>query len=159
MILLYDALSSGAGYSVSLADNIETLLQKTEEILACDCDTACHKCLKHYGNQQVHGSLDRAAAMELLQWGRRGQIASDISTNKQISLFKPLESIVRSYGIDVCYDDGRIDINQHGMTKYITIYPAMKIEPVENDSVFISDQQIKYAKPFAVKKILDVFGN
>ena len=158
-VFLYDALSSGAGYSVSLADNIETLLQKTEEILACDCDTACHKCLKHYGNQQVHGSLDRAAAMELLQWGRRGQIASDISTNKQISLFKPLESIVRSYGIDVCYDDGCIAVNQHGMTKYITVYPAMKIEPVENDSVFISDQQIKYAKPFAVKKILDVFGN
>ena len=95
-IFLYDALSSGAGYSVSLADNIETLLQKTEEILACDCDTACHKCLKHYGNQQVHGSLDRAAAMELLQWGRKGQIASDISINKQISLFSVCLSIPQS---------------------------------------------------------------
>ena len=158
-VFLYDALSSGAGYSVSLADSIEILLQKTAEILACDCDTACHKCLKHYGNQQVHGMLDRTAAKELLEWGMSGHIANELSFERQTALFKPLESIVRSYGVDVCYDDGHIRLDQHGKARYITVYPAMRIEPVDEDTVFISDQQIKYAKPFAVKKIMDAFGN
>ena len=157
-IFLYDALSSGAGYSVSLADNIETLLQKTEEILACDCETACHKCLKHYGNQQVHGMLDRTAAMELLQWGRNSQVTHELSFDKQAALFKPLESIVRLYGVDVRYDNGHILLDKTGMTKFITVYPAMRIEPFDEDTVLISDQQIKYAKPFAVKKIVDAFG-
>ena len=102
-IFLYDALSSGAGYSVSLADNIETLLQKTEEILACDCDTACHKCLKHYGNQQVHGSLDRAAAKELLEWGMSGHIANELSFERQTALFKPWQDKVY-YSLS-CYEE------------------------------------------------------
>ena len=158
-VFLYDALSSGAGYSVSLADSIETLLQKTAEILACDCDTACHKCLKHYGNQKVHGMLDRTAAKELLEWGMSGHIANELLFERQTALFKPLESIVRSYGVDVCYDDGHIRLDQHGKTRYITVYPAMKREPIDENTIFISNQQIKYAKPFAVKKIMDVFGN
>lgn len=157
-VFLYDALSSGAGYSVSLTDSIETLIQRTEEVLACDCDTACHKCLKHYGNQQVHGSLDRVAAMEFLQWGRNGRIAHSLSIDKQISLFKPLESIVRLYGFDICCDNGHIQLNKQGVKKYITVYPAMMIEPEDENTVFISDQQLKYAKPFALKKILNEFN-
>ncbi|MBQ5562421.1 MAG: hypothetical protein IIT39_03445 [Clostridia bacterium] len=49
-------------------------------------------------------------------------------------------------------------LDKNGMTKFITVYPAMRIEPVNEDTIFISDQQIKYAKPFAVKKIVDAFG-
>ena len=156
-VFLYDALSSGAGYSVSLADSIEILLKKTEEILACDCDTACHKCLKHHGNQQVHGILDRTAAMELLQWGMNGQIAQELSLDQQTKLFKPLESIVRLYGVNVCYDDKHIKLDDHGITKYITVYPAKKREPIDENTIFISDQQIKYAKPFVIKRILESF--
>ena len=109
------------------------------------------------GNQQVHGILDRTAAMELLQWGMNGQIAQELSLDQQTKLFKPLESIVRSYGVDVCYDDGHIKLDQHGKTRYITVYPAMRIEPVDEDTVFISDQHIKYAKPFVIKRILESF--
>ena len=126
--------------------------------MACDCETACHKCLKHYGNQQVHGMLDRTAAMELLQWGRNSQVTHELSFDKQAALFKPLESIVRLYGVDVRYDNGHILLDKSGMTKFITVYPAMRIEPFDEDTVLISDQQIKYAKPFAVKKIVDAFG-
>ena len=97
--------------------------------------------------------------MELLEWGMSGHIANELSFERQTALFKPLESIVRSYGVDVCYDDGHIRLDQHGKTRYITVYPAMKREPIDENTIFISNQQIKYAKPFAVKKIMDVFGN
>ena len=58
----------------------------------------------------------------------------------------------------ICYKGGHILLDKNGMTKFITVYPAMRIEPVNEDTIFISDQQIKYAKPFAVKKIVDAFG-
>lgn len=69
-IYLYDSLSNGAGYAASVADEIEGLLDKAELLLqSCDCDSSCHKCLKHYRNQHVHGLLDRYAALELFNWG------------------------------------------------------------------------------------------
>lgn len=62
---VYDSLSSGAGYAVSLSENAEELLQKTEVLLSgCTCGSACHKCLKHYRNQYLHGRLDRFAARD-----------------------------------------------------------------------------------------------
>lgn len=67
-IYLYDSLSSGAGYAGSVANEIERLLKETELLLQnCDCGGSCHKCLKHYRNQHVHGLLDRVAALELLK--------------------------------------------------------------------------------------------
>ena len=59
-IYLYDSLSSGAGYSVGVADEIEQLLDQMNKILSsCHCENACHDCLKHYRNRHLHGLLDR----------------------------------------------------------------------------------------------------
>lgn len=83
-IYLYDSLSSGAGYAASVADEIEGLLDKVELLLqSCDCDSSCHKCLKHYRNQHVHGLLDRYAALELFNWGKHGVVAAAVSMEKQ----------------------------------------------------------------------------
>ena len=77
-IYLYDSLSSGAGYAVSVADAISELLSDMKELLSsCDCGSACSKCLKHYRNQYVHGMLDRFAALQLLEWGVDGIKASN----------------------------------------------------------------------------------
>ena len=40
-------------------------------------------------------------------------------------------------------------------TKKVIVYPAMWVEPQVNDTIFVSDAYIKYAKPYAVQKILD----
>lgn len=39
--------------------------------------------------------------------------------------------------------------------KKIVIYPAMWVEPHATNTIFVSDAYIKYAKPYAVQKILD----
>ena len=71
-LYLYDSLSSGAGYAVSIEASIQSLLQKTRELLSgCKCDTACYQCLKHYRNQYYHGFLDRWAALQLLNWAEK----------------------------------------------------------------------------------------
>ncbi len=104
-IYMYDSLSSGAGYAVSIAKQINVLLDKAKELLSgCDCDSACYKCLKHYRNQHVHGILDRFYALQLLDWGIHGNKEGDIPVSKQWDLLRPLTSILKSSGCDISVD-------------------------------------------------------
>lgn len=154
-IYLYDSLSSGAGYAVSVADVIDELLSDMKELLSsCDCGSACSKCLKHYRNQYVHGMLDRFAALQLLEWGIEGIKASPISPEKQISMIRPLTNILKQSGCEIS-TDGEITAIGHRSKKKIVIYPAMWVEPHASNTVFVSDAYIKYAKPYAVQRILD----
>ena len=154
-IYLYDSLSSGAGYAVSVADAISELLTDMKELLSsCDCNSACSKCLKHYRNQYVHGVLDRFAALQLLEWGLDGINASPIKPEVQIKMFTPLVNILKQSGCNVTIESDIIAIGRKS-SKKIVIYPAMWVEPHAANTIFVSDAYIKYAKPYAVQKILD----
>ena len=137
------------------ADVIDELLSDMKELLSsCDCGSACSKCLKHYRNQYVHGMLDRFAALQLLEWGIEGIKASPINPEKQISMIKPLTSILKQSGCEI-FTDSEITAIGHRSKKKIVIYPAMWVEPHASNTVFVSDAYIKYAKPYAVQRILD----
>ena len=153
-IYLYDSLSSGAGYAVSVADSITDLLADMREMLsACDCGAACSKCLKHYRNQFIHGKLDRFAALQLLKLGVDGEKASPLNIATQIKMIMPLVNILKESGCDITFDEAIIASGRR--TKKIVVYPAMWVEPKDIDTIFVSDAYIKYAKPYAVQKILD----
>lgn len=154
-IYLYDSLSSGAGYAVSVADAITELLADMKELLSsCNCGSACSKCLKHYRNQYVHGMLDRFAALQLLEWGVDGIKASPIKPEMQIEMITPLVNILNQSGCEIT-SDGEIIATGRRNTKKVVVYPAMWVEPQATDTIFVSDAYIKYAKPYAVQKILD----
>lgn len=154
-IYLYDSLSSGAGYAVSVADVIAEILSDMKELLSsCNCGAACSKCLKHYRNQYVHGILDRFAALQLLEWGIKGIKALPIKTETQINMIMPLTNILKQSGCKITVDD-EIVVNGPRKTKKVAIYPAMWVEPCATNTIFVSDAYIKYAKPYAVQKILD----
>lgn len=154
-VYLYDSLSSGAGYAVSVADSIAELLTDMKELLStCDCGSACSKCLKHYRNQYVHGMLDRFAALQLLEWGVDGTNASPIKPEKQIKMIMPLVNILKQSGCEIIAD-GEIIATGRRNTKKVVVYPAMWVEPCAAGTIFVSDAYIKYAKPYAVQKILD----
>lgn len=155
-IYLYDSLSSGAGYAVSVAEVMEELLFDMKELLnSCDCGAACSKCLKHYRNQYIHGLFDRFAALELLDWGIDGIKASPINTEKQIEMIMPLTNILSQSGCKISVDDGAIMAKSCRYVKRVVIYPSMWVEPHKMDTIFVSDAYIKHAKPYAVQKILD----
>lgn len=155
-IYLYDSLSSGAGYAVSVADEIELLLDKVEELLRnCDCENACHNCLKHYRNHHVHGLLDRFAALELLDWGRKEILAQAISNEKQVVYVHTLTHILDMSGCKINIMSDSITVCRQGKQKQIVVYPAMWVEPYSKDTIFISDSLIKYAKPYAIQKIIE----
>lgn len=154
-VYLYDSLSSGAGYAVSVADAIDELLSDMKELLSsCDCESACSKCLKHYRNQYVHGMLDRFAALQLLGWGVGGKKASPIKSETQINMIMPLANILNQLGCEITVDN-EITATGQRRKKRIVIYPAMWVEPQDINTIFVSDAYIKYAKPYAVQKILD----
>lgn len=159
-IYLYDSLSSGAGYAVGVANEIENLLNKMKDLLSgCNCGGACHKCLKHYRNQYVHGMLDRFAALELLQWGMEGTIVKSIPVKVQQNYIKPLENILEESGCTLSYTDNDITVNLFSNPKHLVVYPAMWVEPHRSGTIFVSDALIKFAKPYAVQKIIAESGN
>ena len=136
------------------------LIKKIEQLLTgCNCDGACHSCLKHYRNQHFHWLLDRFAALDLLHWGVNGTIAKAIPIEEQKNQIKPLENILKEYGCIISFMHNDIIINQCGNEKHLIVYPAMWIEPHRKDTIFVSDAFIKYAKPYAVEKIIAEFDN
>ena len=155
-IYLYDSLSSGAGYAVSIEQSIQKLLEKTRELLtSCDCDSACHKCLKHYRNQFIHSILDRKAALDLLDWGRTGQRAAAIPEMKQQYLLRSLEQILRLSGINMRREGNEVSVEGRYGKRKLVVYPAMWSKPYVEDTIFVSDIHLRFAKPYAVKTILD----
>ena len=153
-IYLYDSLSSGAGYSVRVAEEIQNLLIGVENILnICDCENACHKCLKHYRNQYVHGLLDRFAALQLLKWGRDGVVAPPIPISRQKEMVLPLSHILEESNCPVFAAANEITSKNEKQEKKIVVYPAMWVEPSDSKTIYVSDAYLKYAKPYAVRKI------
>ena len=155
-IYLYDSLSSGAGYAVAVAQEISLLLEKMENLLTgCDCRDACYKCLKHYRNQFVHGVLDRFAALELLKWGKSGVLTKRFTIQQQQRYLSPLKDILNLSGCKVEFGKEDTTATKKGREKHIEIYPSMWAEPKKNGTIFVSEALIKYAKPYAVKRIMD----
>lgn len=154
-IYMYDNLSSGAGYAVSVANEIDNILKKVRLILTeCNCDSACHKCLKHYRNQFVHGSLDRFAAIDLLDWGTKGILHESLPFDEQIKLIDPLIGILECSDCSISTENGMICASYNGVKKTICVYPAICKKEYRHNIIYISDAMLKYAKPYAIKSIL-----
>ncbi len=72
-LYLYDLLPGGAGYARAVGAELEAVLEATEGLLAgCDCQQSCYRCIRHYGNNYIHASLDRHLALALLRHVREG---------------------------------------------------------------------------------------
>lgn len=158
-IYLYDSLSSGAGYAVGVEGKITEILHRTKELLkGCDCDSSCYHCLKHYRNQFVHGLLDRFAALDLLRWGQEGKVPPALSLEKQKDLIGGIQNILEHEGVYLSdASDGITLSGRNGKALRLVIYPVMWKEPKEEGTVFVSDAYIKYAKPYAVERIIKAF--
>lgn len=52
--------------------------------------------------------------------------------------------------------DNEIVAKHRGREAKLVVYPAMWKEPHEDGTIYVSNAYIKYAKPYAVQKILNV---
>lgn len=87
VIQLFDTVSGGAGFSVSAATLIDSLLRKVTAILNCkdNCDRYCHSCLLESDSRHDIDRLDRKLA---LAWLEGADFANHIDLpEKYLSMF------------------------------------------------------------------------
>ena len=137
-IYLYDNLSSGAGYSAEIANNVDNLIIEIRQLLVgCDCDSACLRCLKNYGNKMYHDYLDRFAALDLLNWATNGILPEPLPQNDQNKILEQLCNITK--------------INQSNIIVYPSAWSPDKIK-IDN-KIAISKFEIEKQMPIVYSKI------
>jgi hypothetical protein len=86
-LYLYDLLPGGAGYARAVGNDLPEVLDAAEALLGgCDCPTSCYRCIRHYGNNWIHASLDRHLALALLRHLRTGETPSLTDQAKERAL-------------------------------------------------------------------------
>lgn len=161
-IFLFDSLSSGAGYSSELANKIEDLIEETEKLLVnCNCDSSCHNCLNHFWNQKSQRKLNRKLALELLKYGKSGEISKKIEFEEQLEIVKPLKKLLETDSFfKIENKDKEIFILKDNLKKKIIIYPEMWNKNLLKDRdkvIYISDKLIKSTLPKAFKRVEQEF--
>ncbi len=99
-IYLYDLLPGGAGYARAVGDALDDVLGATERLLAdCDCAQSCYRCIRHYGNNFIHASLDRHLALALLKHVRHGA-APSVPVDEKSATLRGLDEFLTLRGVD-----------------------------------------------------------
>ncbi|MCK4258286.1 MAG: DEAD/DEAH box helicase [Halanaerobiales bacterium] len=159
-IFLFDSLSSGAGYSSEVATRTLDLFDETKKLLrSCSCDSSCHECLNHFWNQRVQNKLDRHTAIQLLEWGRNGDIEKEFSLEEQFEIFKPLRELLELDKVfEVNYNSNSIIVKKGGSENSVYVYPSMwniRNHMIPYNAIALSDRLIKKALPEAYHQLVD----
>jgi hypothetical protein len=100
-LYLYDLLPGGAGYARAVGSALEDVFTAAEELLgACDCASSCYRCIRHYGNNYIHSSLDRHLALHLLRHVRSGWVPS-VSADERRAALRGLRDYLQIRGVAV----------------------------------------------------------
>jgi hypothetical protein len=99
-LYLYDLLPGGAGYARAVGNDLLRVLDATEVLLSgCDCPSSCYRCIRHYGNNWIHASLDRHLALALLRHLRTGDLPTLTARDKTLAL-SALRQLLALRGIE-----------------------------------------------------------
>jgi hypothetical protein len=67
-IVFYDSTAGGAGFVREAKDRwLEVEARALAVARDCICEGACHRCLKHFGNQSSYSKLDRMRVIQFLE--------------------------------------------------------------------------------------------
>jgi len=100
-LYLYDLLPGGAGYARAVGASLDSVFTAAEGLLgACDCASSCYRCIRHYGNNYIHSSLDRHLALHLLRHVRSGSVPS-VSADERRAALRGLRDYLQIRGVAV----------------------------------------------------------
>lgn len=89
----------------------------------------------------------------MLRWGKYGELPKDITHPLQVEYITQLSGILESTNQKVIIKDESIFISKNHSSKKVIVYPAMKKAPIDDDTIYVSDAYIKFAKPYALRKL------
>lgn len=160
-IYLFDSLSSGAGYSSLLANeqSIESMVDKARNILAgCDCDSSCLSCLRHYRNKIHHASLDRHAAMDLLDYVTRAKVRTSVINEGNV-LFGPLaEALQQERGISCDVWQDEMIVTSRKSSLRVRAIPDIVNKVKLPDELQLWESEIKRNLPNAFDSVIDALS-
>lgn len=158
-IYLYDTTPAGAGFSSSIVDKFEEVLNETRKILSeCVCESSCNKCLRTYENRKYHLSLNRQYGLDLLNYITDG-IIPDITTKKSNDLVDKIliASRLRNPSIEFFREtDSIFKLRNNGKEVSFTIRPALRKKSVitrESPKEF-SDYQVMFMLPGVINELV-----
>ena len=68
-------------------------------------------------------------------------------------MMKPLSRILVNDGYNIDLSNSKLFITKGKQKKDLVVYPAMWKEPYDKNTVYVNEAYLKYAKPYAVRKI------
>jgi ATP-dependent helicase YprA (DUF1998 family) len=167
-LYLFDTASGGAGYAAEAGEQLEKVLDKTEELLrGCpgNCERSCTKCLRHYGNRFLHERLDRRLALQLLRYFRTGTAPQFLAPTEQLRALRPLARYLELEGWGTTFDvSGALRCTgERSMT--LGVYPALLTSdeaetnhptaaPDDGVRILLPDYLIERDLPSAYQKVV-----
>lgn len=144
-LYLYDLLPGGAGHTHQVKKHLDSILVEARRLLeGCDCAQSCQRCLRHYDNQLVHGSLDRKLGLSLLDYVRDG-ILPAVSPAEALAASQPLTELLALKGVRFEHGFGAgapvpLRVTVDGGVKWVEIHHPL-IDPEEQDSTVLDAAQ------------------
>jgi ATP-dependent helicase YprA (DUF1998 family) len=160
-IFLFDTTAGGAGFSSKVWDEFDSVLDETRSILAgCQCDTACHNCLRRYQNRHLHEALNRHQGLALLDYAETGDPPT-LQERKIEGLLNQLERALQLQAEGVTIDrDGTSNhwtVRLDGATHTFSIRSSLR-QPLSDDAQFdtdYSDYELSHELPDVAYSMID----
>jgi len=153
-IFLYDTTPSGAGFSSSLFNVVNKMLDHAALLLKeCSCDSSCQSCLRTYDNRINHDVLDRNLAINLLTFARTG-IVPEIDEKRMNEYYELLSRAIKNRIPESNSEikDNQLLIKNNANKTSILIHSFLLDSHVEAD-VLVTDYDIKRNLPLIVEDI------
>ncbi|WP_141593605.1 DEAD/DEAH box helicase [Myxococcus sp. AB056] len=165
-LYLFDTAAGGAGYAADAGEQLQQVLDRTEELLrVCpgNCERSCTKCLRHYGNRFLHGRLDRRLAYQLLRYFRAGEVPPFASVTEQIRKLRPLARFLEMEGWTTVADPSGALRCEGPRSMTVGIYPAFlasdaaemthpTVAPGDAPRVILPDYLVEHDLPSAYQR-------
>lgn len=143
-IYFYDSLSSGAGYSTQIEDNLDEIIKDTKEILSDNDD----RDICNFWNQRIQGMFNKKLALDLLNWIIKGQIPDNFDEHRTSWIAMPLTTILKNdFNIDCAIVNDHLKFNG----KDYHVIPGF----IKEDEDTISDFEISNELPLLIARIAD----
>jgi ATP-dependent helicase YprA (DUF1998 family)/Zn finger protein HypA/HybF involved in hydrogenase expression len=161
-IFLFDTASGGAGYSNMAGKIFDKVFANVQTLLeSCDCDTSCHKCLRHYGNRRSHADLNRYLALDMWRYVMHGTVPATPTIKEQRGTLDPLVQMLELEGWKpVSLPGVPVAVERNGTQHVLGSYPSIldpsaARHPLEGRALLFSKYEIERNLPGAFALVRD----